>query len=226
MRGREASPPLTAPSLIRPPGTFSQREKGSTCSLFLRRECSLSFSHRRRWRVAPDEGMQAPAQGSFATTDVSLPHPPPVSSTGRLFSQREKESTFSLLSPGGRVLYPSPTGRRWRAAPDEGVQTMARGSSIVTDVSLPHPPFGHLLPGGEGKHILLLQRDKGSTRLLHRTLWNLANRRVTGISSSCCSQVSGRTGFPRTCWSSVRSLIKSARYRRNHATAPAAVRPA
>jgi len=46
--------------------------------------------------------------------------------------------------------FPSPIGRRWREATDEGKNFQGHGSSSVREAPVPHPPFGHLLPKGEG----------------------------------------------------------------------------
>jgi hypothetical protein len=40
---------------------------------------------------------------------------------------------------------PSPSGRRWRAAPDEC------GPAETFRCACPHPAFGHPLPEGEGR---------------------------------------------------------------------------
>ena len=54
------------------------------------------------------------------------------------------------------ALLPSPSGRRWRDASDEGGRMASQGGSSGVEISRPHPPFGHLLPEGEGNSIVVL----------------------------------------------------------------------
>ena len=64
----------------------------------------------------------------------------------------------------GAAGFPSPFGRGWREAPGEGLGSrqdgQASGRANPADSRAPHPPFGHLLPMGEGRArpFLLLPR--------------------------------------------------------------------
>src|SRR6185312_2040118 len=72
----------------------------------------------------------------------AYPHPP---LRGTL-SRRERDLVW---------LFPSPSGRRWREAPDEGSGTRAaalHGGLQTLRACVPSPaPAGHPLPEGEGK---------------------------------------------------------------------------
>jgi len=83
----------------------------------------------------------------------AYPHPPSPSGRGvhnpgstqriRAFMGRKARSRFS----------PSPFGRRWREAPDEGTESTRRGYSLPVALRgcVPSPaPAGHPLPEGEG----------------------------------------------------------------------------
>jgi len=117
-------------------GTFSRREKGTA----RRNAENRRHSHRqiapllpspsgRRWRAVSDEGAVYQLASNFRRGGKGVP-----SSAFGTFSRREKETAVRNAERDHRqyhrhvvLLLPSPSGRRWRAAPDEG--TVYRSSS-------------------------------------------------------------------------------------------------
>ena len=68
------------------------------------------------------------------------------------------------------TLSPSPTGRRWREAPDEGGGMTSQERFPSVQISRPHPPSGHLLPEGEGKKDVLFLPLHGELSIEQQSL--------------------------------------------------------
>ncbi|MEO8365427.1 MAG: folylpolyglutamate synthase/dihydrofolate synthase family protein [Pseudoxanthomonas sp.] len=82
---------------------------------------------------------------------------------GREASDAELVAAFEVVE-AARLL-PSPPGRGRRAAPGEGKASQMPQMPVAED-SLPHPPFGHLLPEGEGNSIPLTYFEFGTLAAL------------------------------------------------------------
>ena len=96
-----------------------------------------------------------------------------------------------------KIAVPSPTGGRWRGAPDEGKAQQDSATSHQSSDSLPSSaPSGHLLPEGEGKVWYGWIRKKDRPLSIGR-LTSFAGNAGVLLRAYIYARLLGREGMPR-----------------------------